>query len=422
MKSFSLVIALSVMPALAAAEPVPVSQPSCLKLNDAFTSALLRSEDLAGRGETVEGLTAKIAELSANLLPGVNLTASRTWEDKDTPSIQSPRGQAAIEVSQSLFSGMKDILSVKAARSQKESAALDLARARQLLYSDVARAYLDLLSIGHELEIRLAQIDISRERLKELEAREKIGRSRASELLAARSQLAQDEAQIQNAIGLRKLYLRTLGFLTGTEETGPACERPLPEDKGLAPYLAFAAQRPDVQARRRDLASYEFSVEAEKGLRWPSLDLGGNYYLKRPRAQEKIDWNIALEARLPLYSGGAINAGIKAAEALRRSARQTLSLAVRQAELDIKTAYDGLQTALSVAVSLEKALALAQANSEAQMADYKLGLVTNLDVLTSLKTVQETALALDNARIDAVWAQTRLETAAGHDTRGTLTP
>ncbi|OGS09036.1 MAG: hypothetical protein A2270_04400 [Elusimicrobia bacterium RIFOXYA12_FULL_51_18] len=416
MRIFPLGIALIVMPALAAAQQVPVPPPSCLKLNDAFASTLRRSEDLARRGETVEGLTAKIAELSANLRPGVNLTASRTWEDKGTPSVQSPRGQAAIEIRQSLFSGMKDVLSVKAARSQKESAVLDLARARQLLYRDVASAYLDLLSIGHELDIRLAQIDISRERLKELETREKIGRSRASELLAARSQLAQDEAQIQNAIGLRKLYLRTLGFLTGAEETGPACEPPLPEDKGLAPYLASAAQRPDVQARHRDLASYEFSVDAEKGLRWPSLDLGGDYYLKRPRTQEKIDWNIGLEVRLPLYSGGAINAGIRAAEALSRSARQTLSLVVRQAELDIKTAYDGLQTALSVAVSLEKALELAQANAEAQMADYKLGLVTNLDVLTSLKTVQETALALDNARIDAVWAQTRLETAAGQDT------
>ena len=170
-----------------------------------------------------------------------------------------------------------------------------------------------------------------------------------------------------------------------------------------------------MQARRLDLTSRDYALDAEKGLRWPSLDLGGDYYLKRPTAQKKIHWGVGLSANLPLYSGGAITAGIKAAEALSRSARQTLSLAVRQAELDVKTAYDGLQTALSVAVSLDKARELAEANAKAQMADYKLGLVTNLDALTSLKTMQDTALALDHARIDTFWAQTRLEVAAGHD-------
>jgi len=423
MKGFSLLITLCAIPLLAAAQPVPAPANSCLKLNDAFTSALRRSEDLAIKGETVAGLEAKISALTANLLPGIDLTASRLWQDKGgQSSVQSPTSQAAISASQSLFSGMKDILSVKAARSQKESAELDLARARQLLYRDVTRAYLDLLSVDHEVDIRRAQIDLTRERLKELEAREKIGRSRMSELLAARSQLAQDEAQLQNAYGLRKLYLRTLGFLTGAEETAPSCEISIPADTGLAPYLEFAATRPDVQARRRALASYEFSLDAEKGQRWPSLDLGGDYYLKRPKAQEKIHWGVGLSASLPLYSGGAITAGIKSAEALSRSARQTLSLAVRQAELEIKTAYDGLQTGLAVADSLDKARALAQANAEAQMADYKLGLVTNLDALTSLKTMQDTALALDRARIDVFWAQTLLETAAGRDREGILTP
>ncbi len=39
MKGFSLIIALGVIPCLAAAQPAPAPEGSCRKLNDAFTAA-----------------------------------------------------------------------------------------------------------------------------------------------------------------------------------------------------------------------------------------------------------------------------------------------------------------------------------------------------------------------------------------------
>jgi outer membrane protein TolC len=58
-------------------------------------------------------------------------------------------------------------------------------------------------------------------------------------------------------------------------------------------------------------------------------------------------------------------------------------------------------------------MTLAEANAKAQTADYRHGLVTNIDVLTSLTTVQTTRLRLDAAQIQLFFARVRLEVAAG---------
>ncbi len=58
-------------------------------------------------------------------------------------------------------------------------------------------------------------------------------------------------------------------------------------------------------------------------------------------------------------------------------------------------------------------MTLAKANAKAQAEDYRHGLVTNIDVLTSLTAVQATELRLDQARLQAFDDGVRLEVAAG---------
>jgi outer membrane protein len=62
--------------------------------------------------------------------------------------------------------------------------------------------------------------------------------------------------------------------------------------------------------------------------------------------------------------------------------------------------------------ALEKATEAARKNYEAQRHDYRLGLVTNLDVLQALTTFQENQRALDRARYTAKIDFFRLQAAA----------
>ena len=57
-------------------------------------------------------------------------------------------------------------------------AAVDLERARQQLYQSAAAAYLGLYLAQQQARIRLEQVDVTAARIKELQARADIGRSR----------------------------------------------------------------------------------------------------------------------------------------------------------------------------------------------------------------------------------------------------
>lgn len=407
----------------AGAQSASTAAARSISLEGAFALAAARSEILAQRGEAVAELEANIDEIWSNVKPRFAIAASNIWQDTPPPSssggfannfTQSSRPQAAITGHQALFSGLREFLAAKSGKAQGESARLALQRAKQMLYQDVSRAYLDLLGAYQEIAVRQSLLELTSQRIKDLKERQKIGRSRTSEVLAAESQRAQTSSQLETVRGQEKVYQWMLGFLTGVEgELAPAGVA-LPVQEDLSHFLELARERADVRARRLDKEASALFVDIQSRQRWPTVALDGNYYLKRPAGfSEKIRWDATLSASLPLYAGDSIGAQVRQARARDRSAGQALTLALRQAELEVRSAHSQLGSALTVVAALENATTLAQANARAQSEDYRLGLVTNLEVLGSWNTAEETRLRLEQARLDAYWSRVRLEVAAG---------
>ncbi len=392
-----------------------------INLDQSFKLALARSETLAQHGETVEQLYAEIERIKAGFRPAVEFNASQIWQDKSSDnssgassSNQTSRPQALVNLHQPLFSGMRDIFAVRSAETQRLSVSCGLERAKQLLYQNTAQAYFGLLQIHHEITLRGEQIELTKKRIDELQAREKIGRSRRSEILAAQAQMLQNEAQLADALGREKVRQRVFRFLAGLETDARPEEARLPDANGRKHYLGKIQSRYDIKAARFNLEYAQLQTDIRRRQKLPSLSFDGNYYLKRPRGSlETIRWDAGFFLGLPLYSGGSIGAQIKQSEAGERFAEQALTLVLRQAELDVNSAYDSLRSSLLVTSVLEKAVETAQANAEAQSADYLLGLVTNLEVLNSLSSVQELKLQFENAKISASLQRIYLETAAG---------
>jgi outer membrane protein len=396
-----------------AAEPRP------LTLEQAYASALKRSEAVAEKGETYAQLTAQIDYLWSQVKPRLNLNAAQTWQDTPGPNISFPipanQHVAALNGHQPLFSGLRDLLAVKAGKAQGESAEFAYQRAKQTLYQDVANAYLNLLESRRDIATHEAQVKLTADRVKELRNFEDIGRSRKSEVLAAEAQEAQDAADLETSRGLERVQQATLQFLTGLDEELAPAEIAAPtQAEDIKPFLDRAQHRPDVEGARKDLEYSDLYVSIQKRQYWPTVYLDGNYYLQRTQAfYQHINWDATLTGQLPIYYGGQIGAQTREARAQRGFNEQALSLALRTAELDVKSAHSDLVSDLSIVQALEKAMTLAEANWKAQIADYRHGLVTNIDVLTSLTTVETTRLRLDAAQIQAYFARVRLEVAAG---------
>lgn len=423
----ALAATLLVPPAAAAPAPAVSSAPVSaapaagrpITLDEAYAAALKRSETIAQKGETYNQVMAQISELWSEIQPRINLDASQSWQDTPGPGVNFPlpanQHTAAINGHQPLFTGLRDYLAIKAGKAQGESAQLALQRAKQLLYQDVTSAYLNLLQSRRDIKTHEEQVKLTADRVKELKNFEDIGRSRKSEVLAAESQQAQDVADLETARGSERVQQATLRFLTGIEEDLDPREIPVPAPAGdLQTFLDRSRSRPDVEAARKDVEYADLYVSINRRQYWPTIDLDGNYYLMRPHNfSQHVNWDATVSAVLPLYWGGQIAAQTRQAEAQRGFNEQGLSLALRTAELDVRSSYSDLASYLSIVAALEKAMALAEANAKAQTADYRHGLVTNIDVLASLTTAQITRLRLDAAQIQAYYARVRLEVAAG---------
>jgi outer membrane protein len=414
-------ISLTFAALLLAAAPSSASaaDPRSLSLDDAYSAALARSEEIAEKGQTYAQVVAQVDEIWAEVKPRLNLNANHVWQDTPGPGVNFPlpanQNTVAINGHQPLFAGLRDFLAVRATKVESASAELALKRAKQLLYQDVAGAYLNLLQNRREIATLESQVKLTDDRVKELRNFVEIGRSRKSEILAAQSQLAQSQADLEASRGRERLSQATLQFLTGLEQELAPQEIATPETADdEKPFLDRAQTRPDVEAARKDFEYADLYVTIQGRQYLPTVALDGNYYLLRPNNFSKnVHWDATLSGQLPIYYGGQVGAQVREAKAVRAFKEAALSLALRKALLDVRASHSDLVSDLSVVRALQNAMSLAEENAKAQAADYRHGLVTNIEVLASLTTVQNTRLRLDQAEIQAYDARVRLEVAAG---------
>ncbi|MDO8756961.1 MAG: TolC family protein [Elusimicrobiota bacterium] len=404
-----------VLPLSAAAQTAarPIAMP------EAYSLALARSEQIAISGATYEETLAAADEIFSHVLPQVNLMGSVTFQDVPRGQsglfLQRQREQGWVNLHQPLFSGMREYLALRSAKDMGRAAELQLARAKHLLYSDTARAYLDLLAAQEDIRIRGSLLEITQDRVKDLKEFRKVGRARASEYLAAESQVAQQAAQLESARAVEQVAQFRLAFLTGVEErVSPEPVNSREAVPALDAVLSRARARPDVESRRAEASSAELNIKVASRRRWPTIGLDANYYFQRPPSfTSDVKWDAAITGSLPLYGGGEIGAQTRQRQARARARQAALSEAVRIAELEARSAHQQLLSSVSVTAALDNAERLAADNAKAQNEDYRLGQVTNLDVLGSLNTLQQTRLQQNAARIDAYWSRVRLEVAAG---------
>ena len=203
-------------------------------------------------------------------------------------------------------------------------------------------------------------------------------------------------------------------FVTGLSADMVPAELPITKYADAEMYLGLALARPDIAARRKSLEAYGHLADAQDHNLWPAVNLTANYYaLRDPMPAPSNRWDAMLALTLPLYTGGHAKTQRDAAYAARRGAELALTLAERQAQKEVRAAYEEFRYSILQADSLAEALALASDNARYQQQDYKMGLVTNLEVLSALNSVLQTRLELSQARVNENWTFLKLQAAAG---------
>ncbi len=394
--------------------------PRPIGLEEAYQLALKRSETLAISSEAVIQALTQLDNLWAAAKPTITSNLYQKWETAIPIQFQpfSPPSQqyANFNVKQLVFSGFREILAVQAGRANKRQAVYNRLRAEDLLYQSVAAAYYNLWNVQKNASIDEEMLKILKDRARDLASWVRIGRSRDSDFLATDSQRAQTAAQILAMRAQEGAAQELMIFLTGVEARFMPKDETYTHPLPLANYVERVSMRPDVRAQKQAVESAQFSLKSAQRAMIPLITFQGNYYPVQPGFLDVIKWDAGFFASIPLYTGGQIAASIRMARSRVRSAEQNFSMALRTAIQEVRTYYGNLVFGLDEVRAYDTAEALAAQSAEAQTRDYRRGLVTNISVLDSLTTLQQTRLTLAASRAQTFLAAIQLAVAAGRST------
>ena len=123
--------------------------------------------------------------------------------------------------------------------------------------------------------------------------------------------------------------------------------------------------------------------------------------------------NIALTLNVPLYSGGATQAGVRKTRHLVEQARQQLTSAQRQAKIEARTEYINLKTNIQTVESLQQNIVSRQSALEATREGYNVGTRNIVEVLDAERNYFTALRDYANARFDFVESNLRIKRSAG---------
>lgn len=384
-----------------------LSEPKPLTLSDCYKLALRQSEIIAIDAEQIKIADARFLQALSIMLPNVSFISTDIQQAATNGGTAPIAGTAAasskdsvrqFNVTQTLFNGFKTLAAIKGSKYEREQFINQKIRAEQLLLVDVANSFYLLKEKREDLkalqDIRMAL----RNRIKELQRRANLGRSRPAEIVNVKAQLYGVEANMELVKSQEVLARELLEFLVGGSVYSITDTYDIPAILQSENYYVMKSDaRPDVKATKFgwELAKKEVQVVNSDFL--PSANVEANYYTQRTSASKGIDWDVTLNVNVPIFDGGLTIGRSNEAIANARQQELTYRRTRRKAPYDIRNSYISLKTAMSVYEALKKQYAAAKLNYHLQKKDYQFSLVNNLDVLTAIQT-------LENAQRDSIHA------------------
>jgi outer membrane protein len=369
------------------------------------------------------------------MVPHFSFISNDNQEEQGPPPITSSSSTTSVfesqeptkssdrrfKATQTLFNGFKAFAAIKGSKYEKNQRIDEKVRAEQLLLVDVANAFYLLIEKQEDVRaLRRIETALS-DRITELRAREKLGRSRPSEVVNAKAQFYAVQSSIEVVKNQATLARQLLEFLVGQPVRDIADVYDIPDT--LQPegyYVAKSECRPDVQAARYAslVARQEYRMVDSDFL--PTVDFEADYYTQRTGFNKGVDWDIALKVNVPIFDGGYTVGRSKEYQLKADQKDLEYRRARRKAPYDIKDAYASLTTALAVHESLRKAYTTAKLNYHLQRKDYERSLVNNLEVLASIQTLQDAQRNYIHALYEAKRLYWQLRVSVGEGMTETL--
>lgn len=371
-----------------------------VSLEAAYRAALEKNEDVGNQEENVRQAEEKYSQAKGALFPKISFNALILRQPSPASvSDFSPAKQQTYQLTgdQPLFRGFREWAALRQQKQTAEATQYSRDEVLRQLYITVEQAFYQVLMAEKDYQDLKREIDVNEKRYQDLVHFRSIGRSRESDLLAQRSNIALLEAQHEAAKTTIQNSRAAFAFLTGLDSGSLLTESEAIPNRleGLEVFLAKVNQRPDLASLTKTDDAAREGISIAKGAHLPSVDLLADYYFQRPGYLQNVNWDVQLSLTFPIFQGGIIQSQVRQAVSIQKQSDLALAKARRNAYNQIQVDYQTTQGDLIQIEMQSKAADLAEKNYQAEIRDYRRGIVTNIEVLQVLTTAQETQRSVD---------------------------
>ncbi len=292
----------------------------------------------------------------------------------------------------------------------------------QTLILRVATAYFNVLRAQANVEFSQSELQaISRQR-EQAERRFDVGLVPITDVRTAQAQYdlaVAQEIAASNQLSTAQEELLRISGVNADLLAELADDLPLtpPEPADIDAWVVMAKeQNLELVIARLAAESSGTQVDIERSESYPTLELVGSAVSATTEQFLRSDTDIAdirLQLRMPLFTGGRINAQVAQARAQALSAGEQLVVQERTTTQQTRDGYRGVQASISRVRALRQALVSTQKSAEATEAGFRAGTRTSVEVLQALRDTFSARSDYAGARYDYIINTLNLKAASG---------
>ncbi len=428
-------------------EPTSVFAQNPLTLQDAIQIGLDNSKSLKISELNVDMAQEKSTEVNANRWANLSFKGGYTRLSNVPPFLLTlPPGisipgvgnsftiaqnvynnyNLQLQLVQPVFTGLQLENSAKAAAKTAEASVYDTKADKSNLEVSIATAYWNFYNSLQAKEFMQENLDRTNSHYTQAQNMMNQGMLTQSDVLSAKVQVSNSQLMLldaENTVRLTAVALNNvLGVPLTTEysiiSTPHAGDTTMPQ---LGDMLQQASdKRSELQSLMLKYQAANAAVAAAWGAYLPQISVVGDYYYQRPnqRIQPPVDafndtWDAGIQISLPIWNWGQTEAKVDEARAQREQAelaeKQTADavyLDVTQSYLNFKQSKDKIAVAQTAVNDAEESYRISDQK-------FKVGLVTNTDLMDAEVALLQAKLNYSQALTDLEIARVNLEKATG---------
>ncbi len=308
-----------------------------------------------------------------------------------------------------LVASVLDLSARGLARSKSEEeklSSLRLELVKEQVTAAAALAYLDVLRASAAENSASSGRDLAASLRALAENKHEAGTATGLDVVRAKTREAEESLRVIRAgISLEEARLR-LKHLLGV----PLAQKvDLTEQLSFSPDGAFdpgeavkAAQaaRLEIAIARTWVSAGEYSLDAAKGSRLPTVSVSGSAAMSgvTPDQNAKLVGDMGVRARLPLFTGGRLDAGIDAASAVKSQAESRLRDAFVQVEEEVRIALYRLKASGEEVATASMTVTLAEQELDMARNRFAAGVGDNVELVNAQTSLSRAR----DSRVDAL--------------------